>query len=166
MGFPFRRHRNPPVEERPKPRPRLPPPPAEPAPVLPDGAAAVGDEVEAFLQGRLVDYFVARSRPVPAWTVLNKVAHATADELAALAGGPGKDPTAEPDEPRWRSERRALAAQLLEDAPTPQQLADVQRKALVPLELWEIERSRTTTVTSRCVVEMATEVLDDLRADR
>lgn len=47
--------------------------------------AVLVDEVEAFLQGRLVEHLRERHRAVPAWAVLNTVAHATREEIARLA---------------------------------------------------------------------------------
>jgi hypothetical protein len=111
------------------------------------------DDVAAFLAGRLVEYRSGRGRRVPAWAVLNPVAHADVGELAGLAGGAG-----EGREPAWLSGRRSLAAGLLKGR-GPREIACIQREVLVPLELWLIERSATATVSARRAVEMAEDVL-------
>ena len=49
--------------------------------------AGVADEVEAYLAGRYVELMVARKRPVPAWAVVNRLAHATRDELGRVVEG-------------------------------------------------------------------------------
>jgi len=140
------------------------PAPTETASVLPDRAEALGDDVEAFLGGDLVEHLVSERQPVPAWAVLNKLAHATVQELADLAG-PDGDPASDERAPCWKRSQRSLAAELLEGA-TTDGLAEIQRTVLVPLELWMIDRSRSETITSRRVIQTATEVLDDLRPDR
>ena len=48
--------------------------------------AALSGETEAFLEGRIVEHLAAASRTVPTWAVLNKLAHASPEELADLAG--------------------------------------------------------------------------------
>jgi hypothetical protein len=97
------------------------------------------------------------------------VAHADLDELVALAdparpGAPA--PAADVSgakEPAWRAAQRALAVDLLDGAGGPEQLARLQRDALVPLELWLIRRSETETVSWRRAVEAAELVVDALR---
>jgi hypothetical protein len=117
------------------------------------GASLDVDDVAAYLAGRLVEYRSGRGRGVPAWAVLNRVAHAEVDELAGLAGGAG-----EGREPGWLSAQRSLAADLLEGR-DPQEVAGIQREVLVPLELWLIARSETETVSGRWAAELAADVL-------
>jgi hypothetical protein len=133
-------------------------------PLPPGQAAAPGDESEAFVHGRLVEFLLAAGRPVPAWAVLNRLAHASLDELSELAaaGGPaaGEPPAGEP---AWLRAQRSLAAALVAGATRPADLVSFQRAVLVPLELWVIERSRSEAVTSRHVIELAAEALSDYR---
>jgi hypothetical protein len=128
-----------------------------------DHAAALGDEVEAFMHGRLIDYLVGASRPVPAWAVLNLLAHATVEELAALVsvGAAGPVPSS-PGEPAWVSAQRSLAAELLTGA--PDDVVGFQRAVLVPLELWVIRRSRSEAVSSRRALDLAADALSAVRS--
>jgi hypothetical protein len=112
------------------------------------------DEIEAFLEGRLVEHRSSRGRSVPAWAVVNKLAHGDASELARLAGGIG---VAE-REPAWLGAQRGLAAELLAGR-TPAQVACIQREVLVPLELWLVDRAESTTVTGRWAAELADALL-------
>lgn len=121
------------------------------------------DDATAFLAGRLVEHRLATGRMVPAWAVLNKLAHAEAGELAELAAPVRSDGVPEPGtgearEPVWCAAQRSLAAYLLEGR-DPKEVARIQREVLVPLELWLIDRSETDTVSSRSAVEMASDVL-------
>jgi hypothetical protein len=133
--------------------------PASGVPLPPGKAAALGDEVEAFVDGRLVEFLQAADRPVPAWAVLNRLAHARIDELTELAAG-GEPPAGEP---AWLRAQRSLAATLVTGATRPADIVSFQRAVLVPLELWVIQRSRSEAVTSRRVIELAAEVLSDHR---
>lgn len=132
--------------ERPEPRWPL-------DPVGRDGRR-LADEAEAFLAGRLVDHLTAAGRPVPAWAVLNELAHASPDELAAFSASPGPK-----DEPHWRQAQRELATGLLECAATPADVRPLQEAVLIPLELWFAERSRHEAVSARTVVDTACDVL-------
>jgi hypothetical protein len=116
------------------------------------------------LHGRLVEFLLAAGRPVPAWAVLNRLAHASLDELSelAVAGGPaaGEPPAGEP---AWLRAQRSLAAVLVAGAARPADIVSFQRVVLVPLELWVIQRSRSEAVTSRHVIELVAEALSDYR---
>jgi hypothetical protein len=136
------------------------------SPLSLDQAAALGDEVQAFVHGRLVDHLVAAGRLVPAWTVLNKLAHASEDELSELAATNNGEATGAPEagEPAWLRAQRSLAAALTTGARRPDDIASLQQKVLVPLELWLIQRSRSEPITSRHVIELASEALADYPA--
>ena len=138
-------------------------PPAErpdpPWPVDPVGrdGRRLADESEAFLGGRLVPHLATAGRPVPAWAVLNEIAHASPDELVVLAApAPGVDP---PEEPVWRRAQRALAAALLAHAATPADVRGLQEAVLMPLELWFASRPPREAVSARAVVEAASDAL-------
>ena len=120
----------------------------------------VAGEVEAFLAGRLVEHLLATGRPVPAWSVLNRLAHGAFEDVTELAE-PGDEFVAVRDgrEAGWRRGQRALAAHLVASPATPGDVADAQLEVLVPLELRLIKRSRFETITSRRVLEMAVEGL-------
>ena len=44
-------------------------------------------EIEAFLGGRFVDHLAKHGQPVPAWAVVNRLAHADHAELVRLVDG-------------------------------------------------------------------------------
>jgi len=118
--------------------------------------AGLGDEVEAFLHGCLVEHLVSGGRPVPAWAVLNKPAHADLDELTELVtAGDAAGGQPDPAEPAWLQAQRALAAAVVTGASAPVDISAMQRAVLVPLELWVIQRTRSGPATSRWVVELA-----------
>jgi hypothetical protein len=58
--------------------------------------SGVADEVEACLAGRLVEHLTATRQPVPAWAVLNRLAHADRSELVRFVEGANVDPASEP----------------------------------------------------------------------
>jgi hypothetical protein len=60
--------------------------------------------------------------------------------------------------PPWRF-RSSVAEIVL--ATTPDEVIETQRGLLIPLELWLIERSKSETITSRRVIEIASETLVD-----
>ncbi|MDP1803928.1 MAG: hypothetical protein Q8K72_02065 [Acidimicrobiales bacterium] len=100
-------------------------------------AADLTLECDAILAGRYADYLCSRGRPAPPWTWVNALAHRSASDLAALAGGddrPGADRT--PDAQQWRQALAYLAddvvSQVQESGITVGQL---QRTRLIALEL-------------------------------
>jgi hypothetical protein len=123
----------------------------------------VAGEVEAFLAGRLAEWLDAAGRRVPAWTVLNRVAHATWAELAALADeGLGRRAgRAAIDTYRWKAGQLLLVDVLLDTTSTPEDVERAQRDVLVPLELWLIRESAVEAYTSGEIVRVAWEALED-----
>jgi hypothetical protein len=111
----------------------------------------VGDEVAAFLAGRLVDHYAAVARAIPPWAVLNRLAHAERPELARLLTG--RAPVA------WAGPERQIAAHLLTRALTPEALRALQRDVLVPLELALIERSKPERIGVDEVLAAAVDAL-------
>lgn len=127
----------------------------------PSWEEALSGEAEAFLEGRLVEHLIAAGRPVPAWAVLNKLAHASPQELADLImihGRSASEP--EVEEPTWLAAQKSLAARLVSNAPVPDEITYLQHQRLIPLESWLIERSKTQTVTPRQVITAASDALD------
>jgi hypothetical protein len=123
--------------------------------------AALSGETEAFLDGRLVEHLMTAGRMVPAWAVLNQLAHASPSELASLAEIDGRPGNArEPGEPVWRAAQRSLASRLLASATLPDEITRIQQTVLVPLELRLIERSETETVTLRQAIRAASDALN------
>lgn len=124
--------------------------------------SGVADEIEAFLSGRLVDRIAASGHAVPAWAVLNRLAHADRSELIRLVEGVGHDRLAHPSATQspWLAAERFVAGHLLARAKTPEDLARIQSAALVPVELSLIERSKIVRLTAEQVLEAGAEALD------
>lgn len=130
-------------------------------PAHPSWGMALSAETEAFLNGQLVEQLAAAGRPVPAWAVLNKLAHASAQELADMgASCPDPGPHPEASTPAWSKAQASLASCLLRTAGAPEEVTRVQHARLIPLELWFIERSKTRTITTREVIKAASDVID------
>jgi hypothetical protein len=125
-------------------------------------------EVAAFLEGRLVDHFVGAGQTVPAWAVLNRLAHADRPALVRLVESAGPDRVAHPSsgQPPWLATERIVAGHLLAKATTAEDLARVQHAALVPLELRVIERSKLHRLTAEQVLEAGSKALDSFRFGR
>lgn len=136
----------------------------QPLPSHPSWETALSAEAEAFLEGRLVEHLAAAGRPVPAWAVVNKLAHASAHDLAELVDANG-DPSREPEtrKPAWLAAQAWLASRLMRTAAAPDDITKLQQQRLIPLESWLIERSKTETVTSRQAITAASDVLDHSR---
>lgn len=98
-------------------------------------ADVLADEAEAFLSGRLVEYYLERGRDVPAWAWLNAVAHRSDAQLAAmvLAGRPERVSL---ELGRWYDARLTLAVVVLDIARySREDIAELQHDALIPLEI-------------------------------
>ncbi|MDE3085805.1 MAG: hypothetical protein KGJ77_03475 [Acidobacteriota bacterium] len=93
------------------------------------GEGAWGDELrlveeaEAFLGGWLIEETADWWQPLPGWVLLNVLAHAKRGDIGRLTDG------------RRGWALAYLAEEVLEAAPTRGQLVELQREALVPLEL-------------------------------
>jgi hypothetical protein len=102
-------------------------------------------ECEAFLTGHYVERCLAEDRLVPSWAWLNLLAHGTESEIGACAAGDEVDPAVR-GRSEWQMAIAFLAQELLaESARRGAAVADLQRRALVPLEL-DLVGSRTRSV--------------------
>jgi hypothetical protein len=130
---------------------------AEPAAAEPRWASSgVADEIDAYLRGRLVDYLTGRGREIPAWAVLNRLAHADHDELVRLVGGVAGSPTPVTRRLPWAEAERFLAARLLaDDGRTAEGLRRIQAETLVPLELSLVDRTTSERVSADGVLGAA-----------
>lgn len=108
--------------------------PEDPVVVL---AAELVRECESLLAGRYADYLCSHGRWPAPWTWVNALAHASAPELAAIAGDEGQrgiDDT--PGAHQWRRALSFLAEDVLRQvAVRGITLDDLQRTRLIPLEL-------------------------------
>jgi hypothetical protein len=125
-------------------------------------------EVEAFLAGRMVDHLVAHHQPVPAWAVINRLAHSDRPQLVCLVEGVSADPfLSHPSaQPRWEASERFVAGHLLATTGSPDDLWRLQRATLVPLELRLIERTKVEHISAEQVLEAGVEALDGFRPGR
>ena len=119
-------------------------------PVRTSSLADLGDECEAFLNGRYAAWLAERRRPIQAWAWLNLVAHGDAEELGAVAGG---DNPLVPGE--WRVPLSVLARRATEDA---------QREVLTPLELELMQVELVPDLSPRQLGLIAEYALDEWAA--
>lgn len=127
--------------------------------------SGLADEIEAILAGRLADLYAGAGRPLPSWAALNRLAHASRDELLHVVEGERMPSYLHPSvrTPEWKVTERFVAGRLLARARTPEDLAAIQREALVPVELALIELAKVERLTPEAAVEAAAEVLDSRR---
>lgn len=137
-------------------------PPEEPGDEGPDELSGawhdsdLADEVSAFLEGRLVEFYTFKGRPRPAWVALNRLAHADRSELVALVGGDRRGRLRAP----WATTERFVAARVLAHAPTPARLDQLQSQVLVPLELALVDRAKAQGLDAEQVLAAAVSALD------
>jgi hypothetical protein len=99
-------------------------------------AAELTDECNALLAGRYADYLHEQGHLAAPWVWMNALAHASQEELTEVAAGPPTRTSDRPGTVEWRRAIAFLAEEVLERArSTGTSLADLQRSALVPLEL-------------------------------
>jgi len=102
------------------------------------------DEVAAFLEGRLVDFYTFKGRLLPAWLALNRLAHADHSELVRLVSGAARGSIRSP----WAATERFIAARVLAQAPTPKLLDQIQSQVLVPIELKMVVQTKVEASTA------------------
>jgi hypothetical protein len=97
-----------------------------------DDAAVLTEEAEAFLAGRLVQRWHDEWLMVPAWGWITVLAHGGPGEIAALV----EDTTYwAPSEKAWAPALGFLAREIMARVHDPTALQELQRQALVPVEL-------------------------------
>ncbi|MGH9004171.1 MAG: hypothetical protein ACRDYV_13685 [Acidimicrobiia bacterium] len=124
--------------------------------------SGLADEVEAFLGGRFVDHLAKHGQPVPAWAVVNRLAHADHAELVRLVDGDLLDARYGAAKPHgWAVPERFIAANILVTrGATPERLREIQRVVLVPLELRLIEDTRHEKMTAEQVLDAVARSLE------
>ena len=91
--------------------------------------AQLGDECEAWLEGRWAEYLAAHGEPVPSWAWLNQVTHASERAVRAMAGVPAF----RSDD--WFKLRGCVAEALLKEAAEKGvSIGELQRAVLLPIE--------------------------------
>jgi hypothetical protein len=98
--------------------------------------STLADEIEAYLHGRVVDHLLVVGCQIPPWAAVNRLAHASRDELVRLVGGAQAPAFAPRGRVVWAEPERFLAGRLLRDGNgTNGGVRSVQSTVLVPLEL-------------------------------
>jgi hypothetical protein len=132
--------------------------------VLSATGVALAEEAEAFLAGRLADRFADTGRGVPAWALLNRLAHGSIDELTALLVAAQGGWRAHPSALVWTAAERRLALRLLSTSGTPGELRSLQSAVLIPVE-FELTK-RPTALSPEDVIAAVTQALDEHILDR
>jgi len=123
------------------------------APAAPDSfCTGVGDECEAFLAGQLAAHFLNRHRPIPPVAWLNRVVHATANELAILAVG-----TSDTFQPGTWARAVSYLARIVQERAreTGRPVNEIQRELLLPLELELIGDPESVKLDAADLIRMA-----------
>jgi hypothetical protein len=140
-----------------------PPTPPRPCPSTDDDGWEPADEIEAFVHGSFAEHRAAKNGFLPAWVILNRVAHGNSAEIHATAAGlactGSRSPTLNFHQ-LWRAHQRDLARRLLECAHDAEGIRQIQHDVLIPLELELISRSATEQFTFVQILTAALEALD------
>ncbi len=92
-------------------------------------------EAERLLHGEASDAFAGKTGLVPAWVPVNALAHCEPELLQDLAAARHAD-----DPGGWDAMLAYLASEILATSRTIDEVARIQREALVPLELALLSR--------------------------
>ena len=121
----------------------------------------MADEVEAFLGGRFVDYLAKHGQPVPAWAVVNRLAHADHAELVRLVDGDLLDARHGAAKPHaWAVPERFIAANILVTRAHAERLRDPAGGPRAGLELRLIEDTRHEKMTAEQVLDAVARSLE------
>jgi hypothetical protein len=152
-------------------QPAEPPVPSEPPPPSETDDTdrwEPADEIEAFVHGSFAEHRAAKNGFLPAWVILNRVAHGDLAEIHDTAAGLGCTGPPSPSlnfHQVWKGPQRDLARRLLECAQDPDGIRQIQHDVLIPLELSLIARSATEQLTFVQVLAAALEALDHHQLD-
>lgn len=100
-----------------------------------DRALSAGNEFDSYLSGSYADWLMRRHRSVPAWAWVNRLAHGTIDELDELRAGVFAPVATTTDVSLWHQVLTFLASEVLDRAVDHDELRELQRTVLVPVEL-------------------------------
>jgi hypothetical protein len=98
----------------------------------PIGAAVVGQECEAFLEGTLAEFWDDRGVVVPVWAWTNLLAHANEALITEMVSRPYRNRRVTRS---WRIARSFLAYEIFDLVDPEFTLEDMQATVLVPIEL-------------------------------
>ena len=100
-------------------------------------------ECEVYLSGSYAEYLETRERSVPNWAWINLLAHAGADELRELSARATFSPGLRGRTAAWWQAVAFLSAEILSRIEDVEQLDELRRSVLVPLELEELDTGRS-----------------------
>lgn len=98
-------------------------------------AATAGNEFDSYLAGSYAEWLTREHRSVPAWAWVNRLAHGTVDELDELRAGEWTPAPAPADVSLWQQVLTFLAGEVLDRVADDDELRELQRTVLVPVEL-------------------------------
>jgi len=139
--------------------------PTSPGDDGPSAGSALADEVEAFLNGGLVELCAAQGSEVAPWMVLNRLAHGDLTQMQRLARGEAGAPSMNAYNRAWAMAQASLALQMLASRPDRDDIRRIQSDVLVPLELGLVSQSNREPFTLGQVVAKARDALDRHRLD-
>ena len=93
------------------------------------------NEFDAYLDGSYVTWLLSNGQPVPGWAWLNRVAHGQLDDIRAMATHLRRLPATREEVGAWQQVAAFLAKEVVAAAGDEEQLLDLQRRVLVPVEL-------------------------------
>jgi hypothetical protein len=127
----------------------------------------LADECASFLSGNYLDHLVDSAGEVPPWAWINAAAHATPDELDALARTPLPPPEIRVDYREWRIAMGLIAGRVLATARAADRpVEEIQSVALVPIEFSLMSSPVGPRTTLRLVESALERTIGGQRAPR
>jgi len=124
-------------------------------------AKELATQAQDLLAGKSLSWYRRRGVTAPTWALVNLLAHSSYDELVRMAKG---STSATPGS--WDEALCGLASELLRMQMAGGQIPDLQRQALVPLELDLLGGTRTPPTSPTALISMVHEALGHPRIHR
>jgi hypothetical protein len=122
------------------------------------------EECEAFLSGRFREHLVHQNRAVPNWAWLNVLAHGDSDQILSPTDN---DHGRSPWEQAWCQALAYLAAEMRTSVEAMGcSLGELQRSALVPLELEVLAKDAQEPLDPGQLARIVVDALDRYRASQ